>query len=217
MKRGQQIKIKMSKIEKIKNLNKIKIKPTHEEVKEAVKTLIKWAGDDPDREGLIETPDRVIKAYGNFFAGYNNDPREILSKEFQEVDGYDEMIVLKDIRLESHCEHHLVPFIGTAHIGYIPKNKVVGLSKLARVVEVFSKRLQIQEKLTAQIANSIDEVLQPKGVGVIIEASHLCISTRGVHKTDSRMVTSRMLGIFRNNSDTRREFLNIIGYNKPSV
>ena len=217
MKRGQQIKIKMSKIEKIKNLNKIKIKPTHEEVKEAVKTLIKWAGDDPDREGLIETPDRVIKAYENFFAGYNNDPREILSKEFQEVDGYDEMIVLKDIRLESHCEHHLVPFIGTAHIGYIPKNKVVGLSKLARVVEVFSKRLQIQEKLTAQIANSIDEVLQPKGVGVIIEASHLCISTRGIHKTDSRMETSRMLGIFRNNSDTRREFLNIIGYNKPSV
>ena len=217
MKRGQQIKIKMSKIEKIKNLNKIKIKPTHEEVKEAVKTLIKWAGDDPDREGLIETPDRVIKAYENFFAGYNNDPREILSKEFQEVDGYDEMIVLKDIRLESHCEHHLVPFIGTAHIGYIPKNKVVGLSKLARVVEVFSTRLQIQEKLTAQIANSIDEVLQPKGVGVIIEASHLCISTRGIHKTDSRMVTSRMLGIFRNNSDTRREFLNIIGYNKPSV
>ena len=207
----------MSKIEKIKNLNKIKIKPTREEVKEAVKTLIKWAGDDPDREGLIETPDRVIKAYENFFAGYNNDPREILSKEFQEVDGYDEMIVLKDIRLESHCEHHLVPFIGTAHIGYIPKNKVVGLSKLARVVEVFSKRLQIQEKLTAQIANSIDEVLQPKGVGVIIEASHLCISTRGIHKTDSRMVTSRMLGIFRNNSDTRREFLNIIGYNKPSV
>ena len=217
MKRGQQIKIKMSKIEKIKNLNKIKIKPTREEVKEAVKTLIKWAGDDPDREGLIETPDRVIKAYENFFAGYNNDPREILSKEFQEVDGYDEMIVLKDIRLESHCEHHLVPFIGTAHIGYIPKNKVVGLSKLARVVEVFTKRLQIQEKLTAQIANSIDEVLQPKGVGVIIEASHLCISTRGIHKTDSRMVTSRMLGIFRNNSDTRREFLNIIGYNKPSV
>ena len=217
MKRGQQIKIKMSKIEKIKNLNKIKIKPTHEEVKEAVKTLIKWAGDDPDREGLIETPDRVIKAYGNFFAGYNNNPREILSKEFQEVDGYDEMIVLKDIRLESHCEHHLVPFIGTAHIGYIPKNKVVGLSKLARVVEIFSKRLQIQEKLTAQIANSIDEVLRPKGVGVIIEASHLCISTRGIHKADSRMVTSRMLGIFRNNSDTRREFLNIIGYNKPSV
>ena len=217
MKRGQQIKIKMSKIEKIKNLEKIKNKPTKEEAKEAVKTLIKWAGDDPDREGLIETPDRVIKAYENFFAGYNNDPREILSKEFQEVDGYDEMIVLKDIRLESHCEHHLVPFIGTAHIGYIPKNKVVGLSKLARVVEVFSKRLQIQEKLTAQIANSIDEVLQPKGVGVIIEASHLCISTRGIHKTDSRMVTSRMLGIFRNNSDTRREFLNIIGYNKPSV
>lgn len=217
MKRGQQIKIKMSKIEKIKNLNKIKIKPTHEEVKEAVKTLIKWAGDDPDREGLIETPDRVIKAYENFFAGYNNDPREILSKEFQEVDGYDEMIVLKDIRLESHCEHHLVPFIGTAHIGYIPKNKVVGLSKLARVVEVFSKRLQIQEKLTAQIANTIDEILKPKGVGVIIEASHLCIATRGVRKETSRMVTSRMLGLFRDNSDTRREFMDIIGYSKSPI
>ena len=207
----------MSKIEKIKNLEKIKNKPTKEEAKEAVKTLIKWAGDDPTREGLLETPNRVAKSYQDFFSGYDEDPREILSKEFQEVDGYDEIIVLKDIRLESHCEHHLVPFIGTAHIGYIPKNKVVGLSKLARVVEVFSKRLQIQEKLTAQIANSIDEVLQPKGVGVIIEASHLCISTRGIHKTDSRMVTSRMLGIFRNNSDTRREFLNIIGYNKPSV
>tara|TARA_B100000315_G_C14365522_1_gene490479 strand:+ start:169 stop:792 length:624 start_codon:yes stop_codon:yes gene_type:complete len=207
----------MNKIEKIKNLNKIKNKTTRDEAKEAVRTLIKWAGDDPDREGLIETPNRVVKAYEDFFSGYDFEPREILSKKFREVEGYDEMIVLKDIRLESHCEHHMVPFIGKAHVGYLPKNKVVGLSKLARVVELFSKRLQIQEKLTAQIANAIDEILQPKGVGVIIEASHLCIATRGIYKPDSRMVTSRMLGLFRDNSDTRREFLNIIGYNKPQV
>ena len=207
----------MNKIEKIKNLNKIKNKPTRDEAKEAVRTLIKWAGDNPDREGLSETPARVVKAYEDFFSGYINEPREILSKKFKEVEGYDEMIVLKDIRLESHCEHHMVPFIGKAHVGYLPNNKIVGLSKLARVVEVFSKRLQIQEKLTAQIANAIDEILQPKGVGVIIEASHLCIATRGVYKPDSRMVTSRMLGLFRDNSDTRREFLNIIGYNKSQV
>ena len=207
----------MSKIEKIKNLEKIKNKPTKEEAKEAVKTLIKWAGDDPTREGLLETPNRVARSYQDFFSGYDEDPREILSKKFREVEGYDEMIVLKDIRLESHCEHHMVPFIGKAHVGYLPNNKIVGLSKLARVVELFSRRLQIQEKLTAQIANSIDEVLRPKGVGVIIEASHLCIATRGVYKPDSRMVTSRMLGLFRDNSDTRREFLNIIGYNKSQV
>ena len=206
----------MSKVEKIKNLEKIKNKPTKEEAKEAVKTLIKWAGDDPTREGLLETPNRVAKSYQDFFSGYDEDPREILSKKFREVEGYDEMIVLKDIRLESHCEHHMVPFIGKAHVGYLPNNKIVGLSKLARVVELFSKRLQIQEKLTAQIANTIDEILKPKGVGVIIEASHLCIATRGVRKETSRMVTSRMLGLFRDNSDTRREFLNIIGYNKPS-
>ena len=151
------------------------------------------------------------------FSGYNEDPREILSKKFREVEGYDEMIVLKDIRLESHCEHHMVPFIGKAHIGYLPKNKIVGLSKLARVVELFSKRLQIQEKLTAQIANAIDEILKPKGVGVIIEASHLCIATRGIRKEASRMVTSRMLGLFRDNSDTRREFLDIIGYSKSPI
>ena len=207
----------MSKIEKIKNLEKIKNKPTKEEAKEAVKTLIKWAGDDPTREGLLETPNRVARSYQDFFSGYDEDPREILSKKFREVEGYDEMIVLKDIRLESHCEHHMVPFIGKAHVGYLPKNKIVGLSKLARVVELFSKRLQIQEKLTAQIANTIDEILKPKGVGVIIEASHLCIATRGVRKETSRMVTSRMLGLFRDNSDTRREFLNIIGYNKSQV
>ena len=204
----------MSKIEKIKNLEKVKNKPTKEEDKEAVKTLIKWAGDDPTREGLLETPNRVARSYQDFFSGYDEDPREILSKKFREVEGYDEMIVLKDIRLESHCEHHMVPFIGKAHVGYLPKNKIVGLSKLARVVELFSKRLQIQEKLTAQIANTIDEILKPKGVGVIIEASHLCIATRGVHKETSRMVTSRMLGLFRDNSDTRREFMDIIGYSK---
>ena len=217
MKRGQQIKIKMSKIEKIKNLEKIKNKPTKEEAKEAVKTLIKWAGDDPTREGLLETPNRVAKSYQDFFSGYDEDPREILSKKFREVEGYDEMIVLKDIRLESHCEHHMVPFIGKAHVGYLPNNKIVGLSKLARVVELFSKRLQIQEKLTAQIANTIDEILKPKGVGVIIEASHLCIATRGVRKETSRMVTSRMLGLFRDNSDTRREFMDIIGYSKSPI
>ncbi|PPR49130.1 MAG: GTP cyclohydrolase 1 [Alphaproteobacteria bacterium MarineAlpha6_Bin1] len=207
----------MSKIEKIKNLEKIKNKPTKEEAKEAVKTLIKWAGDDPTREGLLETPNRVAKSYQDFFSGYDEDPREILSKKFREVEGYDEMIVLKDIRLESHCEHHMVPFIGKAHVGYLPNNKIVGLSKLARVVELFSKRLQIQEKLTAQIANTIDEILKPKGVGVIIEASHLCIATRGVRKETSRMVTSRMLGLFRDNSDTRREFMDIIGYSKSPI
>ena len=207
----------MSKVEKIKNLEKIKNKPTKEEAKEAVKTLIKWAGDDPTREGLLETPNRVAKSYQDFFSGYDEDPREILSKKFREVEGYDEMIVLKDIRLESHCEHHMVPFIGKAHVGYLPNNKIVGLSKLARVVELFSKRLQIQEKLTAQIANTIDEILKPKGVGVIIEASHLCIATRGVRKETSRMVTSRMLGLFRDNSDTRREFMDIIGYSKSPI
>ena len=207
----------MNKIEKLKNLNRNDLKPSREEAKRAVRTLIKWAGDNPNREGLIDTPDRVAKAYEDFFSGYQGDPKGILSKKFKEVEGYDEMIVLKNIKLESHCEHHMVPFIGEAHVGYLPKNKVVGLSKLARVVQLFSKRLQIQEKLTAQIANTINTVLQPKGVGVIIEASHLCIATRGIYKSESRMVTSRMLGLFRTNSDTRREFLNIIGYNKPSV
>jgi len=207
----------MNKIEKLKNLNRNDLKPSREEAKRAVRTLIKWAGDNPNREGLIDTPDRVAKAYEDFFSGYQGDPKGILSKKFKEVEGYDEMIVLKNIKLESHCEHHMVPFIGEAHVGYLPKNKVVGLSKLARVVQLFSKRLQIQEKLTAQIANTINTVLQPKGVGVIIEASHLCIATRGIYKSESRMVTSRMLGLFRTNSDTRREFLNIIGYNKSQV
>ncbi len=205
----------MSKIEKISNLKKNKsLKISENQALDAVKTLIRWAGDDPEREGLRETPKRVIKSYKDFFSGYNLDPREILSKKFKEVEGYDEIIILKNIRLESHCEHHMVPFIGTAHVGYLPKNKIVGLSKLARLVETFAKRLQIQEKLTAQIANAIDEVLQPKGVGVIIEASHLCVATRGIHKPDSKMVTSRMLGSFRNDQATRKEFLDLVGLNK---
>tara|TARA_Y100000590_G_C15632254_1_gene981625 strand:- start:474 stop:1100 length:627 start_codon:yes stop_codon:yes gene_type:complete len=205
----------MSKIEKISNLKKIKSsKISENEAMDAVKTLIKWAGDNPQREGLKETPARVIRSYKDFFSGYKSDPREILSKKFKEVEGYDEIIILKDIRLESHCEHHMVPFVGTAHVGYLPKNKVVGLSKLARLVEAFAKRLQIQEKLTAQIANAIDEILQPKGVGVIIEASHLCVATRGIHKPDSKMVTSRMLGSFRNDQATRKEFLELVGFNK---
>ena len=205
----------MSKIEKISNLKKIKsTKVSENQALESVKTLIRWAGDNPEREGLKETPKRVIKSYKDFFSGYNSDPREILSKKFKEVDGYDEIIILKNIRLESHCEHHMVPFIGTAHVGYLPKNKVVGLSKLARLVEAFAKRLQIQEKLTAQIANAIDEVLQPRGVGVIIEASHLCVGTRGIHKPDAKMVTSRMLGSFRNDQATRKEFLELVGINK---
>jgi len=207
----------MSKIEKITSLKKNKsTKPSQDEAIEAVKTLIRWAGDNPEREGLSETPKRVIKSYKDFFSGYELDAREILSKQFKEVDGYDEMIILKNIRLESHCEHHMVPFIGNAHVGYLPRKKVVGLSKLARLVEVFAKRLQIQEKLTAQIANAIDEVLQPKGVGVIIEASHLCVSTRGIHKHESKMVTSRMLGSFRNDQSTRKEFLDLIGFNKST-
>ena len=205
----------MSKIEKISNLKKIKsTKISENQALEAVKTLIRWTGDNPEREGLKETPKRVIRSYKDFFSGYNSDPREILSKKFKEVEGYDEIIILKNIRLESHCEHHMVPFIGTAHVGYLPRNKVVGLSKLARLVEAFAKRLQIQEKLTAQIANAIDEVLQPKGVGVIIEASHLCVATRGIHKPDSKMVTSRMLGTFRSDQATRKEFLDLVGINK---
>ena len=205
----------MGKIEKISNLKKNKsLKISENQALDAVKTLIRWAGDDPEREGLRETPKRVIKSYKDFFSGYNLDPREILSKKFKEVEGYDEIIILKNIRLESHCEHHMVPFIGTAHVGYLPKNKIVGLSKLARLVETFAKRLQIQEKLTAQIANAIDEVLQPRGVGVIIEASHLCVATRGIHKPDSKMVTSRMLGSFRNDQATRKEFLDLVGLNK---
>jgi len=186
-------------------------RPSRAEAEDAVRVLLRWAGDDPSREGLIDTPARVVRSYEEFFAGYSLDPREILSRTFSEVDGYDEMIVLKDIRFESYCEHHLVPIIGRAHVAYLPEHRVVGISKLARLVDAFAKRLQIQEKMTVQIADTLNEVLQPKGVGVILEASHQCMSTRGVHKAGVTMVTSRMLGTFRTDPSTRREFLSIVG------
>lgn len=186
-------------------------KPSREEAEAAVRTLIRWAGDNPEREGLVGTPDRVVRSYEEFFAGYHSDPVDLLARTFEESDGYDEMITLTNIRLESHCEHHMVPIIGTAHIAYLPNRRVVGISKLARVMEVYSKRLQIQEKLTSQVANIIQDVLEPQGVAVVIEAAHQCMTTRGVRKPGVRMVTSRMLGVFRENSDTRKEFLNLIG------
>lgn len=186
-------------------------KPTRAEAEEAVRTLIRWAGDDPEREGLLGTPDRVVRSYDEFFAGYQVDPIELLARTFEETDGYDEMVVLKGIRIESYCEHHMVPIIGKAHIAYLPRNRVVGISKLARVAEVYAKRLQIQEKMTSQIANTIDEVLEPLGVAVVIEATHQCMTTRGIHKPGVTMVTSRMLGAFREDEKTRREFLAMIG------
>ena len=185
-------------------------KPSREEALKAVKTLIEWAGDDPTREGLIETPKRVVAAYEEFFEGYTQDPEEILEKTFEEVEGYDEMVIVKDIRLESHCEHHMVPIVGVAHIGYIPRKRVVGISKLARLVDLFGKRLQTQETMTAQIADTIDKVLQPKGVAVVIDANHQCMSTRGVHKTESSTITSRMLGTFRSDNKAREEFISLI-------
>jgi GTP cyclohydrolase I len=186
-------------------------RPTRTEAEDAVRVLLRWAGDDPRREGLVDTPARVVRAYEEFFAGYQVEPRDILARTFSEVDGYDEMIVLKDIRFESYCEHHMVPIIGRAHVAYLPSKRVVGISKLARLVDAFAKRLQIQEKMTAQIADTLDEVLQPLGVGVILEAAHQCMSTRGVHKAGVSMVTSRMLGAFRDDPSTRREFLAIVG------
>jgi GTP cyclohydrolase I len=186
-------------------------KPSRAEAEEAVRTLLRWAGDDPMREGLLGTPDRVVRSYQEFFSGYDVDPVEFLKRTFEEIDGYDELIVLREIRFESHCEHHLAPIIGRAHIGYLPNKRVVGISKLARVLEAYARRLQIQEKLTAQVANTIQEVLQPRGVGVIIDAAHQCMTTRGVHKPGMSMVTSRMLGSFRTDPSTRREFLAIVG------
>ena len=186
-------------------------RPSQAEAEEAVRTLIRWAGDDPAREGLKDTPRRVAEAYGEWFTGYHEDPVTILKRTFEETDGYDEMIVLKDIRLESFCEHHLAPIIGCVHVAYLPNSRVVGISKLARLVEAFARRFQIQEKLTAQIANTIEEILEPQGVAVVIEAVHQCMTTRGVHKPGATMVTSRMLGRFRTDSATRREFLSIIG------
>lgn len=191
--------------------------PTQAEAEDAVRTLIRWAGDDPAREGLLDTPRRVVKSYREFFSGYAADPAEILTRTFSETDGYDEMIVLKDIRFESHCEHHMAPIIGRAHIAYLPRKRVVGISKLARLLDCYAKRLQIQEKLTAQIANTLNEELQPRGVAVVIDASHQCMTTRGVHKAGTSMVTSRMLGAFRTDPSTRREFLAFIGLPPATV
>ncbi|WP_417623473.1 GTP cyclohydrolase I FolE [Paremcibacter congregatus] len=187
------------------------VKPTQKEAEDAVRTLLRWAGDDPEREGLLDTPKRVAKSYKEFFRGYEEDPRQTLSRTFEEVCGYDEMIVLRDIPFESHCEHHMAPIIGRAHVGYLPDQRVVGISKLARVVETYAKRLQVQEKMTAQIADCIQEVLEPLGVGVIIQATHECMSTRGVHTHGVSMVTSRMVGAFRKDDKTRREFLAVVG------
>jgi len=186
-------------------------RPSRAEVEEAVRTLIRWAGDDPSREGLRETPGRVARSYEEFFRGYQMDPADVLRRTFEETDGYDEMVVLKDIRFESHCEHHMVPILGKAHVAYLPNRRVVGISKLARLVEAYAKRLQIQEKMTAQIANALQDELQPQGVAVVIEAAHQCMTTRGVHKPGVTMITSRMTGAFRNDPSTRREFLSIIG------
>ena len=186
------------------------IKPSRDEALDAVKTLIKWAGDDPTREGLIETPDRVIRAYKEFYAGYEEDPEQVLEKTFEEVEGYDDAVIVRNIRVESHCEHHMVPILGVAHVGYIPNKRVVGISKLARIVDIFGKRLQTQETMTAQIADTIQRVLEPKGVAVVIDAGHQCMSTRGIHKTESSTITSRMLGIFRDKPETRAEFMNLI-------
>lgn len=190
-------------------------KPTREEALKAVETLISWAGDDPTREGLIETPDRVIRAYKEFFAGYDEDPEKVLTKTFEEVEGYDDAVIVRNIRVESHCEHHMVPILGVAHIGYIPNKRVVGISKLARIVDIYGKRLQTQETMTAQIADTIQRVLEPKGVAVVIDAGHQCMTTRGIHKTESSTITSRMLGSFRDNIETRSEFMHLI--NSPKA
>ena len=186
-------------------------RPTFEEASEAVRTLIRWAGDDPAREGLSETPARVVRAFDEWFSGYREDPSQTLAKTFEETDGYDEMVVLRNIRFTSHCEHHMAPIVGRAHIGYLPTRRVVGISKLARLVEVYAKRLQIQEKMTAQIANTINEILQPQGAAVVIEATHQCMTTRGVDKPGSSLITSQMTGAFRDDASTRREFLSAIG------
>ncbi len=190
--------------------------PTQAEAEAAIRTLIRWAGDSPDREGLLDTPSRVAKSYREFFNGYTQDPVAILERTFEEVEGYDEIVLLRDIRVESHCEHHMVPIIGRAHVAYLPHRRVVGISKLARVVDAYAHRLQIQEKMTAQIANTIHAVLQPLGTAVIIDAAHECMTTRGVHKTGVSMVTSRMLGVFRDDPATRRELLSMIAQRSPA-
>lgn len=186
------------------------LKPTIEQAEEAVRTLLRFAGDDPDREGLRDTPKRVVKSYEEFFSGYATDPNTILSRTFKEVDGYDEMVVLRDINFSSFCEHHVVPFTGRVHIAYLPNNKVVGISKLARLVDIYAKRLQIQEKFTSQIANSLNDILQPKGVAVVVEATHMCMTMRGVQKNGTIMQTSKLLGLFRSDPRTRQEFMSLL-------
>ena len=189
------------------------IKPSREQAEEAIRTMLRWAGEDPNREGLLDTPRRVVDAYGDWFSGYQDDPQEFLTRTFEEVEGYDEMIILRDITFESHCEHNMAPIIGRAHVGYLPRGKVVGISKLARVVETYARRFQVQEKMTSQIARCIQEVLHPLGVGVIVDASHQCMTTRGIHKTGVSMVTSKMLGSFRDDPSTRAEFMQCVGMN----
>jgi GTP cyclohydrolase I len=188
-------------------------RPTRDQAEAAVRTLLAWAGEDPTREGLLDTPKRVVDAYGDWYSGYAEDPEEFLRRTFEEVAGYDEMIVLRDIEFESHCEHHMAPIIGKAHVGYLPDGKVVGISKLARVVETYARRFQVQEKMTAQIARCIEDVLQPRGVAVVVQAAHECMTTRGIHKRGVSMVTSKMLGAFRDDARTRGEFLDFIGKN----
>ncbi|MBC8269903.1 MAG: GTP cyclohydrolase I FolE [Rhodospirillaceae bacterium] len=201
----------MSNNEKLSLIKDDDARPSRDEAEDAVRTLLRWAGDDPSREGLIDTPARVVRSYEEFFSGYDVDPEELLKRTFEETDGYDEMVLLKDIRFESHCEHHMAPIIGKVHIAYLPKSRVIGISKLARLVELYAKRLTIQEKMTSQIANALNDTLQPDGVAVVIEAAHQCMTTRGVHKPGVSMVTSRMLGAFRDNPSTRREFLSMVG------
>lgn len=196
-------------LERIKSPDADDVRQCRTEVEAAVRTLIRWTGDDPERDGLHETPSRVVRAFEEFFVGYSQDPVAILQKTFEEIEGYDEMIVLRGVRFESHCEHHMAPILGRAWVAYIPDGRVVGISKLARIVETYARRLQIQEKLTAQIANTINDVLKPQGVGVIVKAAHHCMTTRGIHKPGTDLVTSRMLGVFRENAMTRQEFLNM--------
>lgn len=185
-------------------------KPSNAEAEKAVRTLISFVGEDPNREGLLDTPKRVVKAYQDWYGGYNQDPKEVLNKTFSEIEGYDEIIMLKDIRVESHCEHHMAPFIGSAHVAYLPNKRVVGISKLARITRIFSKRMQVQEKLTAEIANCLQQVLKPRGVAVVIEAQHECMTTRGINEPGISMVTSQLLGKFRTDASTRKEFYSMI-------
>ena len=195
----------------VKSLKQI-VRPSQKEAEDAVRTLIAWAGDDPSREGLIETPKRVVKSYREFFSGYDSDPSQILGKTFEEIEGYDDIVLLKDMRMESHCEHHMVPFLGKAHIAYIPNKKVVGISKIARLLDVFAKRLQTQETMTAQIAHTINEVLKPKGVAVLIDAKHQCMTTRGIHKINTSTITKTMIGSFKNDPELERKFLTMISF-----